>query len=289
MKKIIKRPFRLLVDYPLVREFMLRTFDLHRATGVPAPFLEYALSSNWADITHTHHNAIWEEEGKVVAFCFYEARLGDAFFNFDPAYDFLAKDMIAHAQENLTDASGKVALHLFDAQTRLLEEAQKMGYRVTDSYEEKIFDLSKPMEYPLAEGFRYVEGNLDAGKTLLCCWKGFDHESEGSWDGDVDVGIRIALAPNATPDCAIAIEEIASGEYVCYGGMWWVQENKLAYLEPLCTAPKFRRKGLASALLSRMAHNMRAHGATYMTGGGNAFYTAIGYEVGFTNLTMKKE
>ena len=39
-------------------------------------------------------------------------------------------------------------------------------------------------------------------------------------------------------------------EYVCYSGMWWVPQNKLAYMEPLCTIPEYRNRGLAAAALS---------------------------------------
>ena len=34
-------------------------------------------------------------------------------------------------------------------------------------------------------------------------------------------------------------------------GMWWVPEDHLAYMEPLCTVPQHRRKGLASAALTQ--------------------------------------
>ena len=46
--------------------------------------------------------------------------------------------------------------------------------------------------------------------------------------------------------------ENEAGEYVCYAGLWWVPENKLAYMEPLCTVPEYRHMGLASAALSEI-------------------------------------
>lgn len=68
-----------------------------------------------------------------------------------------------------------------------------------------------------------------------------------------------------------------SGEYVCYAGMWWTPENHLAYMEPLCTIPGYRHKGLAAAL-SEMYRRTKALGATYMTGGENRFYQKNGYQ-----------
>ncbi len=54
-------------------------------------------------------------------------------------------------------------------------------------------------------------------------------------------------------------------------------ENHLAYMEPLCTIPEYRHKGLAAAL-SEMYRRTKALGATYMTGGENRFYQKNGYQ-----------
>ncbi len=56
------------------------------------------------------------------------------------------------------------------------------------------------------------------------------------------------------------------GEYVCFSGMWWVPENKLAYMEPLCTIPEYRHRGLAAAALSEHYRRTKELGATCMTG-----------------------
>ena len=66
-------------------------------------------------------------------------------------------------------------------------------------------------------------------------------------------------------------------KYVCFSGMWWVPENHLAYMEPLCTVPEHQHKGLAAAALSEHVRRLRPLGAEVMTGGGNPFYEKIGY------------
>jgi GNAT superfamily N-acetyltransferase len=88
-----------------------------------------------------------------------------------------------------------------------------------------------------------------------------------------------APAPHATHEYDVIIAD-ENGEYVCFSGMWWVPENKLAYMEPLCTHPDHRRCGLAAAALSRHYHLMKALGATHMTGGGDPFYEKLGYGKG---------
>ncbi len=64
--------------------------------------------------------------------------------------------------------------------------------------------------------------------------------------------------------------------------------NKLAYLEPLCTVPKHRHKGLAAAALSEHDRRLRPLGARLMTGGVNDFYGRIGYRDAIVTLHYTK-
>ena len=102
------------------------------------------------------------------------------------------------------------------------------------------------------------------------------------------LGATMAPPPHATyaHDVIIADEK---GEYVCFSGMWWVEKNRLAYMEPLCTAPAHRHKGLAAAALSRHDRNLRPLGAEIMTGGGNPFYPKIGYRDQIRVLYFRKQ
>lgn len=52
----------------------------------------------------------------------------------------------------------------------------------------------------------------------------------------------------------------------------------LVYMEPLCTVPEYRRRGLAAAALSELYRRLKPLGATHMTGGGDPFYAKIGFE-----------
>ena len=74
------------------------------------------------------------------------------------------------------------------------------------------------------------------------------------------------------------VVETDEGEYVCYAGMWWTPENRLAYMEPLCTVPMHRKKGLAAAALSEHYRRLKPRGATHMTGGDSPFYEKIGFD-----------
>lgn len=290
MKNITRRQYRILADPMDIYQFMIDIYEKDWRNGVPAPFLEYALSSNWMDKSYIHRNRIWEDDGRIVAFCFCENPVTDVYFSLRPGYEELAGEMVDYASNNMPNIDGKLRFVIFKGQEAIQEASKKLGYVQTGSHVDMIYEFERPLEYELPDGFRFVEqGKYDVAKCMECCWKGFDHEvTEGPWNGDIEPGLHMEQAPHATIQYAVAIENEA-GEYVCWAGMWWTPENHLAYMEPLCTVPKYRQKGLASAALSELYHRMQPLGATHMTGGGSQFYEKIGYKPMITWTFWKKE
>ena len=282
MKNITSRPFRVLGDCNKVYEFMTAIYERDHRNGIQAPFFEYAYSSfaSWMDITYSYKNRIWEDQGEIVAFCFYENPITEIYFCLKPGYEELAPEMISYADKNMTHKGEGISINLSSGQGALLQAAKQSGYYQESESWDMEFDFADVLDYPLPEGFHFVEPKeLDMGKIGKCCWKGFDHEpEEGVWDHQGEQSnYLIFTAPHATAELAVAIADEA-GEYACFAGMWWTPENKLAYMEPLCTIPEYRHRGLAAAALSELYRRTKALGATHMTGGGNGFYKAIGYK-----------
>lgn len=277
MEKIARRPYRSLVDFLKVYQFMLDNYSLDWKRGAPAPFFEYAQVLYWTDKTQSHRNAIWEDNGHIIAFAWYSNAIGEAYLNVSDGYEFLIPEMVDYAEDRLSKEDGSLHLKLSMAQVAVLEEAHKRGYENVAEWTEGIYDFSKgPLAYPLPEGFSFEEpGEYDVKKMIDASWRGFDHDSEP--EGGVERGYHLMAAPHATPELDVVIKN-ADGQYVCYAGMWLVPENKLAYLEPLCTVPEYRRMGLASAALSELYRRTVVRGATHMTGGADPFYFSIGYE-----------
>ena len=289
MPNITTRQYRILSDHMDIYRFMVELYERDWRNGVPAPFLEYALSCTWMDKSRTYQNRIWLDGDQIVGFCFTEAPVTDVYFSLRPGYEFLAPEMAAYATGHMPGDFGTRQLVLFQGQRALIEAAQRAGYEKTGERVDMIYDFSRPLDYPLPEGFRLVPpGAFDPEKISLCCWKGFGHEAEeGPWNGEFEHGHALMNAPHATPEHHIAVMNEA-GDYVCYGGMWWTPENQLAYLEPLCTVPEYRHRGLAAAALSELCRRMKPLGATHMTGGGNPFYKKIGYGPGIPWTYWKK-
>ena len=282
MKHIITRQFSVLADCGNIYRFMLDVYERDWRNGVPAPFFEYAFSSfaYWMDITYSYKNRIWEDNGKIVAFCFYENPMTDIYFSLKPGYEELASEMIAYANAHMSVKEGEIQLILFGGQDALMNAAKQAGYRQKSEDWDMQFDFDDVLDYSLPEGFHFVSSDeYDMNKINKCCWKGFDHEqNEGLWNHQYEQNnYLLEVAPHATMDLAVIIAD-EKGEYVCYAGMWWTPENNLAYMEPLCTLPEYRYRGLASAALSELYRRTKALGATHMTGGGNGFYKAIGFK-----------
>ena len=279
MKNIKMRPYRLLADHMKIYDFMIEIYEKDWRNGVPAPFLEYALSSEWMDLSYIHGSRIWEENGRIVAFCFTESPATDIYFSLRPGYEELSDEMVSYASEFMPDMDKKQRLVIFKGQDAIEKAAKINGYKEARGYNEMIYEFNQPLEYSLPAGFRFVDPErLDAAKCMKCCYKGFNHEvEEGPWNGESEGFYRLANAPHATIQHAVAVEN-EEGEYVCWAGMWWTPQNSLAYMEPLCTIPEYRNRGLAAAALSEHYRRMKPLGATHMTGGANPFYAKIGFK-----------
>ncbi len=291
---ITTKQFQLLSDNQLAWDLMIENYRPCFENGVPAPFFEYALTSSWMDKRYTHLDRFWLDGGKPVGFVFYESPVTLVFFHLLPGYEFLSEDMVAYADAMMPGKPGEKEFVLFPGQTALMKAAQKLGYAQAYAYDDMVLDFAKTkLDRPLPEGYHWVEPHeVDPVKLARCCWKGFNHEDKGpfeNWDGEDPgtgwnpvkayqgiVASMMAPPPHATYEHEVIIAD-ETGEYVCYSGMYWVAENKLAYMEPLCTVPEHRGKGLAAAALTRHYQRMSALGATHMTGGSDPFYRRIGY------------
>ena len=301
---ITTKQFQILTDINLVWDFFVEIYERGQG-GVPAPFYEYAIQSSWMDTTYQYLNRFWLDGDKVVGFVFNESPVTDVYFKICPGYEFLAKEMVAYAIEYMPNFDGKQQFMLFNGQEILMEEAKKKGFRQIYDYEDRQFDFENKLDFALPEGFHFVNSSeVDPVKLARCCWYGFDHGDKGpfeNWEAGDDsfdwtpqksykgvLSAVMAPSPHSTGqyDVIIADEE---GEYACYSGMWWVPKNRLAYMEPLCTIPKYRGMGLASAALSRYYSTLKPLGATHMTGGGSPFYEKIGYGKGIHWYCWRRE
>ena len=293
---ITTKQFQLLTDINLVWDFLTDIYDRETGSGVAAPFFEYALQSSWMDQSYSFLDRLWLDGDRVVAFVFYESPVTDIFFSVRKGYEFLADELVDYAVNTMPNFEGRQQLVLFNGQEYLMEAAAKRGFIKAEEYEDRNYDFRNELNHPLPEGYHFVDPEkADGFKLAKLLWYGFGHGEKGPFEGwdrqDASfewtpaksykgvIGPMTAPAPHSTHEYDVIIAD-ENGEYVCFSGMWWVPKNKLAYMEPLCTHPDHRRRGLAAAALSRHYSRMKVLGATHMTGGGDPFYEKLGYGKG---------
>jgi hypothetical protein len=305
MKDLKTKQFQILTDIDLAWKLMTDVYDHEETNGHAAQFFEYAIISSWLDKDYLRLNRFWMDGSLPVAFVFYEQPVTSTYFVLRPGYEFLAAEMIEYAETAYPKFEETRELIFSSGQTALIEEAKKRGYRVEYEETDRIFDLREgKLDHKLPEGYHFVDAkNSDPLKSAKCLWDGFNSEEFGEfkdWDIPTKNGglsphelyqnvlcATISPSPHATYDYTVIIAD-ENEEYVCFSGMWWVPENRLAYMEPLCTVPSHQHKGLAAAALSRHDEVMRELGAEILTGGGDEFYKKIGYQKVHIRLHMKK-
>ncbi len=287
INKIIRRPYRYLVDFEKVYRFMVENYSIDCATGEKAPFFEYAQTLIDFDREHTYLYSIWEDDGEVVAFCYYEMNPAQVSCSFKKSYEYLSDDVIAYAEQYMGNEEGKVSFNIYNKQKVLVGELIKKQYKKVSEEPVKIYDLKNPLEHSLPKGFSFLNSDkVDYKKLTQMIWRSFGSDD---WQNKDATGAYIQLAsPNQTKDLSVIIVA-PNGDYACYAGMWFVAENNLAYLEPLCTMPEYRKMGLASAALSELSKRTKKLGATHMTGGVNKFYSDLGYDTVSYNELWEKQ
>ncbi len=306
MRRIITKQFQILTDINMAWDFMVEMYNVAKKNGmgsIAPPFFEYALTSSWMNKDYLHLCRFWLEEDRVVGFVFYE-NLTDIRFVLRPEYEELADEMIAYAIEVFPSWSGEKQLIFAEGQKVLMEAAEKHGYQLCYKEKEHVLDITRAaLDYELPEGFHFVNpSEIDPLKLARCTWRGFNEWELGpfeNWEVPDDrdwnphksyTGVLnnlMAPSPHSTYEHAIVIAN-DEGEYVCFSGMWWVPENGLAYMEPLCTIPEYQHRGLASAALAAHYQKFKEMGGKFLTGGGNDFYKKIGYDTEVYSLVYKK-
>lgn len=296
------KQFHILTDIELVWQLMTDVYNHEETNGPAAPYFEYAIISSWMDKEYVRYNRFWLDGDTPVGFVFYEQDVNVIHFVTRPGYECLAAEMIDYVEGAYPKMEDALELVFCSGQTALMAEAEKRGYKVAWEEHNNTFDFSKgELEYPLPAGYHFVEPKTsDSLKVAKCLWDGFNSEEYGpfvEWEKPGTpahglyhnvLGATVSPSPHATYDLNVIIAD-EKEEYVCFAGMWWVPENKLGYLEPLCTVPAHQHKGLAQAALSQHYKTLKKLGAEILTGGGNKFYKKIGYQCETVEIHMRKQ
>ncbi len=293
----IQRSYRHPDDFTTVSGFLTHHYqDGNQDGNWFQPVFEYAVTHPWFDETATDRIGIWEDGGEIVGLATYELRLGEAFFAVHPAYEHLKPEMLTHAEEWLTgtDDEDHRTLRVFvnDFDTAFERVVVDRGYELAPRWHRPMSQFSIPSPFPpieVPDGYRLqsLADENDLQKVHRVLHRGFNHEGEPPLDG-IAGRIKMQSGPHFRKDLTI-VGVAPNGDYVSYGGLWLDEVNRFGYVEPVCTDPDHRRRGLGRATVLEGIRRCGAEGATVAyVGTDKPFYLSFGFRTLFVQRCWRK-
>ena len=269
-------------DFRRVRDFLMEINreELHHYDFTWERW-EWAFSLPYMDQSRVSTIGLWEEGERLVGVATYEEFPGGAYFIVRPGYESLRTEMVAYAEEFLSH-EGRLKICVLNGDETLQRTVQERGYLPTvDREPNAVFDISEErLAYSLPEGFRVIsfDEEYDWKKFNRVLWTGFNHEGDPPETEEQRKGQEISLSgPHS--DRALKIAVVApDGNYASFCGMWYEEGTGCCFVEPVATAPEYRRRGCGRAAVLEGIKRCAARGARQAcVGSGQIFYYRIGF------------
>ena len=252
-------------DYEAVCDFLieLNRENQHQINGNWGRF-EWMMKHPEFDESLMGSIGLWMDGEKVIGAAIYDMYFGEAFVGVLPSYSALYPEILDYAYRELKDESG-LGIAVCDGCTDEIGTAKSAGFELAEQTETVMrLDFDKELPADLPDGLRLAE--LDPAKEPIAfqwlLWQGFDHGSDkAEFERDGDVFPEIPeFRRHFDPTLSIAAKT-ADGEYVSYCCLWYSGKTDYAYVEPVCTVPSFRGKGVAKTVIYEALNRARSLGA----------------------------
>ena len=226
---------------------------------------------------------LWKDGGRVVGAAIYDMYFGEAFTGALPEYREQYPEILRYAATELKDGEG-LGIALCEDSTIEIKAAISEGFGPDERKETVMrLELDDIFRTELPEGFSIAEpdpaGDLAALQWLL--WQGFDH---GTDYAEYLREKQQEPRPRKHYDPHLGLAAVSpSGEYAAFCCLWYHPDTDYAYVEPVCTVPKYRGRGIAGALLYESLNRVNALGAkeAYVISD-QAFYQKLGFEKAYS-------
>ena len=215
----------------------------------------------------------------MVGAAIYDMYFGEAFCAVLPEYRALYPAVLDYAYRALKDENG-LGIAICDGNTAEIQAAETAGFVRSEQTETILArSLDALPSRSLPEGVSIVE--LDPAKEnddfQWLLWQGFDHGSDRT-AFEAQAETVAPFRPHFDPSLSLAAIDL-SGEKLAYCCLWVRCDTDYAYVEPVCTIPSQRGRGLASALLTEAMRRAAALGAkTAYVISDQVFYKKLGFE-----------
>ena len=220
------------------------------------------------DKSRTSSIGLWCEDGRVVGAAIYDMYFGEAFCGVLPAFGFLYPDILDYAYRELKDEAG-LGTAVCDGDAAGIGALRTAGFEPAKQsetvMEKDLRAVPDEASVLLPEGVCLTE--LDPSREDLkdvqwLFWQGFDHGSDRTeFEEDFEKTAQ-ELRPRRHFDPALSLAaRTLAGELISYCCLWVRPDTGYAYVEPVCTVPAWRGKGIAGALLQEAFRRAKARGA----------------------------
>jgi GNAT superfamily N-acetyltransferase len=280
------RKYNISTDFKLVSDFLIENYRPGNRDGnFLQPAWEYMHGHPWLDEKSLDKIGVWEDSGRIAGVVHYEHKLGEAFFEIRPEYARLKPEMLEHAEKNLYGKAEdgrtyiKAFINDFDNNFEML--AASLGYVKDDKFARPMSQMTINNPFPpisIPEGFtlKSLAEDNDLARLDRCIYRGFNH-GDAPPVTDYQVRKKQQSMPNFRRDLNIIIVA-PDGNYVTYAGLWFESKNKYAYVEPVCTEPAYRLKGLGKAAVLEGIRRCGELGAEVSyVGADRPFYQSMGF------------
>lgn len=223
---------------------------------------------------------LWKTQKGVAGIALYDLFYGEAFCAALDEYKELEPEIAAYAHKTFQDENGLgIAVNDEDEETKKLLQSQ--GFQRAEQTETVLcISLEKRLAYSLPEKMKikevhFPEDNM-AYQTVI--WKGFDHEDDPE---ELEKMLRNSsnLPIHRNPLLCLSVVD-ETDEFIAHCTCWYDERTSYAYVEPVCTVPKWRSQGLGTAVVSEALNRCRELGASKaIVISEQDFYKKMGFEL----------
>ena len=267
-------------DYEAVCRFLIELNECDR-THINWNWARFEWMAEHPEFDHSLISSIglWIEGGnKVVGAAIYDMYFGEAFCGVLPEYNALYPEILEYAWRELKDEAG-LGIAICDDDPKRIQTALACDFVQADQSETVMtIRLEQPFPVKLPDGLRFSELDpvRDAYAASWLFWQGFDHGSDRA-EFERTEQIIPRIRPHFNLDLSVAAVN-PDGEPVSLCCLWYHPDTDYAYVEPVCTVPSYRGKGVAKAVIYEALNRAKALGAkqAYVLSD-MAFYEKLGF------------
>ena len=213
------------------------------------------------DKSATDSIGLWLDNERIVGAAIYDMYFGEAFCGAFPEYSDLYPEILDYAYRELKDENG-LGVSICDDNTAQIKAAQALGFAKAEQAETVMsMELDSVLPVELPNGFRFA--SLDPSKEPYefqwLLWQGFDHGTDRSAFEQAEEIIPQIRRHFQSSMSVATIDR--NGEYAAYCCVWVHPKTDYAYVEPVCTVPSYRGKGVAKAVIYEALNRARLLGA----------------------------